>query len=125
MKRLTYRRWSEEETAVLEQCLDRLSIKAIARRLKRSELSVKVKAVRLGYSTQTTLDRYSMRYLAIQLGVDLNSVRWWIQRGYLKAKPNGKRRLSIRAKDFSSFASNYPKISSKFDREVVKWLAGQ
>lgn len=123
--RQTYRRWTTDETAILEQCLDRLSVKAIAKRLNRSELSVKVKAVRLGYSTQTTLDRYSMRYLAIQLGVDLNSVRWWIQRGYLIAKPNGKRRLSIRAKDFACFADNYPKISSKFDKEVVAWLAGR
>ena len=136
---LTYRRWTDEETALLERYLEsellggnfppkrraRLPIALAAKRLNRTEESVRAKAKKLGYCVQTTLDCYSMRYLAIQLGVDLNAVRWWIQRGYLIAKPNGKRRMSIRAKDFAQFIQDYPKISSKLDQEVVKWLAGQ
>lgn len=125
MRHLTYRRWTTDETALLERYLDRLPLTLAAKRLNRSEKSVRAKAKKLGYSVQTTLDCYSIRYLASQLGVDLNAVRWWLEKGYLTAKPNGKRRMSIRAKDFAQFVRDYPKISMKFDQEVVQWLAGQ
>ncbi|MGL4620521.1 MAG: hypothetical protein ACRCZS_15895 [Chroococcidiopsis sp.] len=123
--RQTYRRWTTDETALLERYLDRLPLTLAAKRLNRTEESVRAKAKKLGYGVQTTLDCYSMRYLASTLQVDLNAVRWWIQRGYLKAKPNGKRRMSIRAKDFAQFTADYPKISNRLDKEVVAWLAGR
>lgn len=120
--RLTYRRWSDAEVAILERLVERRPINVIARKLRRNPLSVKLKAKSLGCSTITTLDNYSMRFLAASLGVDLNAVRWWLKKGYLVATPNGKRRLSITAKDFAAFCSLRPDIVSKFNPEVIAWL---
>lgn len=122
MSRLTYKRWSRDEEARLEQLLEKMPLAQLAIKFNRSEKSIRAKAQKLGCGIQTSLDHYSMRYLASSLGVDLNTVRWWISRGYLNAVPNGVRRLAISASDFAAFCQKRPDIVSRFDREVLDWL---
>lgn len=122
MKRHTYKRWSSDEEAFLAESIERVPLPKIARRLKRNPLAVRAKAQRMGLSVRPTLDHYSMRYLAASLGVDFTTVRWWVQKGYLKATPNGVRRLAISAKAFTQFCQKRPDIVSKFDPELLDWL---
>lgn len=120
--RLTYRRWTRDEEARLEQLLEKIPLAVLAIKFNRSEKSIRAKARKLNCSIQTSLDHYSMRFLAASLGVDLNTVRWWVQKGYLAASPNGVKRLAISASNFAAFCQKRPDIVSRFDREVLDWL---
>ena len=86
-------RWTAEEEAYLERNLCRLSIVTLARKLRRSETAVVLKAKRLGIRKSD--EGYTSRSLALAFGVDDHKIVQWIDRGMLKAA----RRHTERAQD--------------------------
>lgn len=66
------------------------SYSQIARRMKRTEVSIKLKCKRLGIRITTTNATMSARDVAEQLGIPCSkTVSRWIRRGWLKAKDAG------------------------------------
>jgi hypothetical protein len=122
-KHTTYKHWTRDEEAGLERLLEKLPPAVLAHKLGRSETSIRAKARRLQCSIQTTLDNYSLRYLATSLGVNLRAVQWWVAKDYLTATQNGKRRKSISALNFARFCQERPDIVSKFDSQLLDWLS--
>jgi hypothetical protein len=100
-------RWTPEEIAYLENNLSRVSTKAMAERLGRTQTAVKLKAKRLHLNK--TQEGYTMRGLCLGLGCDHHKVQRWMERGWLK----GKRRQTERDRDIWYF-------SDKAIREFVK-----
>jgi RNA polymerase sigma factor (sigma-70 family) len=116
--------WGKEELAHLERLAEILPVSEIARRLNRSESSVRQKLNSLGYSCATQLDNYSILYLAKSLGASRSVVAGWIDSGSLKASRLSQRRWAVKAADFAQFCRNHPKLVAGFDRETLQWLTG-
>lgn len=75
--------WSESEVAYLEAHFHRLHVSTLARKLGRTVTAVALKAKRLGI--RKCGEGYTVRSLALALGVDDHKVVRWINRGLLRA----------------------------------------
>lgn len=117
-----FRRWSPNDTALLFAMAEVVPLCQIAKKLNRTERAVQIKAFCLGLSTYSSLDNYSAKYLAENLGMYPNRVGRWISRGLLVATKD-KSTWRIRAIDFANFCRENPEISSQFDQEIVTWLS--
>ena len=90
-------RWTAFDEQLLEREYGRTDTAAIARRLHRSLTAVKLKAYRLGLSSEGAEPRYSRDELAAGLGVTVYRVRRWVDAGQLRSEPHGGfRRAAIR-----------------------------
>jgi hypothetical protein len=76
------RAWTAAEQAYLEDSLGVVSIKQIARRLKRSHGSVCSRADKLGLSRRAK-EGYNMADLAKLFGESHHKIKRWMERGYL------------------------------------------
>lgn len=114
--------WNSEELAHLERFAETLPVCEIARRLNRSDSSIRRKLSSLGYSCATQFDNYSILYLAKSLGTSRSVVAGWINSGSLKASRLSQRRWAVKAADFAQFCRKYPKLVAQFDRETLEWL---
>jgi DNA-binding transcriptional MerR regulator len=83
LARTKERPWSEKEIAYLESHFHRLHVSTLARKLKRTTTAVALKAKRLGI--RKCGEGYTIRSLALALGVDDHKVSHWIDLGLLKA----------------------------------------
>jgi hypothetical protein len=80
---LSWKEWTVEENAYLEEHAGEMSIKRIAKTLKRSPDSVKHQIHRLQLSGEVTKG-YSMRQLQELLGVKHTRVQMWLSKGWLR-----------------------------------------
>ena len=111
-KRTAFRRWSNEEEDFLLQYAGSRNIHYLARRLKRTEKSVREKLAsmrigsRLGISARVT-DGHTQTELAEFLGRSPKTIQRWIEMGWLKGRYEGKHRkndtLRITDEDFRVF----------------------
>lgn len=77
--------WTPEEDALLEDLVRRYSLQEVARRLRRSLNSVKVRAVRLGLNVRAGREWYTKSDVCAILGVDGKWLQRRIESGALKA----------------------------------------
>lgn len=114
-------RWTKQEEMYLETNLHRMSIRAIAEKLGRSQTAVRSKAVSMGMNKHT--DGYTMRSLAQALGCTANAVARWIERGWLKGRRRQTDRLHdvwhFSDKDVRDFIRRHPE---EIDQRHVNWL---
>lgn len=109
--RQPWRTWSTKEIDQLINLVEQgYSYEQIARRMKRTEVSIKLKAKRLGIHITTTNATLSARDVAAQLGIGCGkTVSLWIRRGWLKAKNAGappRVLWRISWEDLTSFMEN-------------------
>lgn len=105
-----HRQWTPEETAYLRDHLGDVSVTKIARRLKRSVLSIKCRAKKLERSCRV-LDGYNVSALCGVFGLSHSRVESWIRRGLLgKAEGHGGHGGDIRFKEKNviKFIRQYP-----------------
>lgn len=116
------RPWLEDEVKLLEKLVETVPTSVLAQKLKRTESAVRLKAASLGFSVTSTLDNYSSRYLARNLGVNRDTTTRWIASGLLKAtKTKGQWMVSKR--DFAAFCQQHPEKVKGCDQEVIAWLS--
>lgn len=89
--RQPWRRWSAKETDRLIGLIEQgTSYPQIAKKLKRTEVSIRLRAKRIGVRITTTKATMSARDVATQLGVRCSkTVSRWITRGWLGARNAG------------------------------------
>jgi hypothetical protein len=120
--------WAEEEIAYLEKYAGIKPTTQIAKRLGRTDKSVRQKASRLGLTMELELDNFSAASMASFLGVTEGAVRRWIDLGYLKAsrrRMESRGWLCISLLDFRRFYRKYCLILpslAKVERENLQWL---
>lgn len=90
--RQPWRSWSAKETDKLIQLVEQgVSYPQIAKKLKRTEVSIRLRAKRIGVRIATTKATMSARDVAEQLGIPCSkTVSRWIIRGWLKAANAGR-----------------------------------
>lgn len=82
-------RWTREQDDRLKDLVGRLSDREVARRMKRSVNSVRVRVTRLGLSWRDRDGWYTASEAAEIMGVDRHWVLARIQQGTLRAEPAG------------------------------------
>jgi len=107
--------WTAAEVDLLERLVGTVSTATIAKRLRRSQVSVVNKLKRLHISRRVR-EGYTMRDLEVCLGEDHHKIRQWIASGWLRDHVQGTQRHDgngkdihrIREKDILSFVRNHP-----------------
>lgn len=126
-KRKTSRKWTSEDLAILEEYAESLpleeSLEELAKKLQRTPTAVQQKSSKLGYSTRSLLDNYTLTYLATNLGCCKHKVHRWIERGLLKARKTRLGKYAIKARDFAQFCDDFPTEINQFDPEIIRWLS--
>ncbi len=84
------KRWTPEEEMNLEILMHRMSVKALAKKLGRTETAIQRKAASLGITKCG--EGYTMHALADALGCARQTVALWVEKGWLK----GQRRKTAR-----------------------------
>jgi DNA-binding CsgD family transcriptional regulator len=100
------RHWTPEEVEQLELWAGVLPIERIAKKLKRSKMSIRQKACYSGLNLEPEYNNISAAKLASILQIDANTVRYWIHHGMLEAKKCGKGKSSswrIKMSEFKKF----------------------
>jgi excisionase family DNA binding protein len=92
--RQPWKSWSAKETDKLIQLIEQgMSYAMIAKKLKRTETSIRLQSKRIGVRITTTKATMSARDVAAQLGVKCSkTVSRWIRLGWLKASDAGAKR---------------------------------
>jgi transposase len=80
---LAWKTWNEEEVAFLREHSGSMSIKRMAKALKRSPDSVKHQLHRMQLSAEVN-EGYSIRQLQELLGVKHTRIQMWLSRGWLR-----------------------------------------
>jgi hypothetical protein len=89
------RKWTAEELEFVREHAGELSHSAIARRLKRTNYSVKAKVSQLALSLRVR-EGYSIDDLRSLLGVRASSVRRWVVAGWLRLQNDRVSETSVR-----------------------------
>lgn len=124
------RRWTAEEIAYLEKKCDRIPLKNIAKRLKRSTFSVRSKMQRLDLTIQSTEDFVSLMEFCEWVDVTPSKVRYWIRAKGFPARKRGKD-MKFQIEDFWKWAEQNKKYIDwdRFPRYVFlpepAWLDEQ
>jgi transcriptional regulator with XRE-family HTH domain len=130
----TRRKWSEEEIGILRSLAECELPSKIVSILKnqgfhRTEIAVKIKLRRLGFSTVTTLDNFSASEIARVCQLSASTVSSWIRKRGLKAEPVSSKLYAVRQKDLRTFLKNPPseiqKSIKKIDEESRCILLGR
>jgi excisionase family DNA binding protein len=105
-----FRRWDSKETDQLINLVEQgFPYAQIARKLKRTETSIRLRCKRIGVLVTTTNATMSARDVATQLGVACSkTVSGWIRRGWLRARDAGHKRplWRITWDDLTAFLEN-------------------
>jgi hypothetical protein len=84
------RGWAEDELETLRECLGSTSVRAIARRLRRSICGIQMQAKRLRLSRRMR-EGYSVADLSEAMRVGEHQVRGWVRRGLFGRLGHGER----------------------------------
>jgi len=126
----TSREWSDKDLQILSDNYGLESIKSLAKRLKRSQPAISVKASRLGLTV--TGQYYSLEILSRELGVSRDFIKRRISRGWLKASRSilpfryGKYPYIIMEDSIIEYLNTYPddldirSITSRFFSNIVR-----
>lgn len=95
--------WTDGDLGYLEAMIGRMSIKAIAKKLGRTETAVMVKAKRLG--VRKSGDGYTLRALCEGLGCDHHKVQRWIAAGWLRGSRRQSERVEAQGGDMWYFTA--------------------
>lgn len=115
--------WTKKEIVLLESLIESVPMPELERKFGRSRGAIEWKARRLGFgATRATLDNYSVKYLATELGTCHGTVQHWIRQGWLKARKVTPYLSAISATDFAEFCEHYPKRIKRFNIEAIEWL---
>jgi len=105
-----YQQWTEAEKQRLLSLTERCSLQEIATTLKRSEASIRSMLYRLGAEAQMGSHWCTPRVLAQALGVTVERVQMWINRGWLKTSTiriGNLTRNIIHGNDLAEFCNRY------------------
>lgn len=112
--------WNEEEIEILRKMWGRSSISNIAKKIDRTENSVKVKGQRLFGIKSEYVGLYTGADLARAIGVDNKMINYYLKKG-LKYRKSGRLNL-IKIEDFWKFAKEHKDLI-KFYNMVRKGLS--
>lgn len=126
-------KWHENELNTLYEMAEAYTVKQIAFRLKRrgyyrTEMAITLKLHHLGFSTRPILDNYSCGEIARNLCLHSNTVIYWVQKGWLKAKKRCSTCYQIKKQDLKRFLNNPPQSLrtkiAELDPQVISYLVG-
>ena len=106
----SYRKWSEQEIAYLQQSHATRTPRQLAAKLNRPESSIRAMMSRLGIYLRVEKDRFTKYTLASLVHVRPKVIQDWIDQGWLKAHREGTEklpRLIIKARDFIAFCKRH------------------
>lgn len=118
--------WNEEEIEILGKMWGRSSISNIAKKLDRTENSVKVKGQRLFGSKSEYVGLYTGADLARAIGVDNKMINYYLKKG-LQYRKSGRLNL-IKIEDFWKFAKEHKDLIKfyKIEKNIIpnepKWV---
>ena len=129
------RYWTEKEDNYLKENVDRFSEAKLAKNLKRSKNSIKVRLTRLSLSRRNRNGWYTLKETCEILGQGHHKVDRWIKQGILPAtyhhghKPqkNGSGYWHIMREDLATFIRHYPQelVGRNIDViQIVEILVG-
>lgn len=125
LKNPTCRFWTPEEEFFLDESAGILRTADIAKKLKRSTDSVRIKARKMGLSLHTNLDNISALELVKVTGISPRTIYEWIKDEKLKAtRSKGRKAYKIKLKDFADFVNKNPnrRAIKRVKKEVLEWL---
>src|SRR5688572_20805240 len=107
------RRWTQKEIEYLANNWGIATTEAVCRRLKRSHNAVQIRAVQLGVNRKSNVLNAST--VAEQMGVNMQTVRRWINLGLLRARrshngQDGKKWWQVRYEDLERFVREQVEI---------------
>lgn len=121
------REFTPEEVAVIEKWTGTRASRWIARKLKRSEMSVVLKQQRMHLSRRVR-DGYCVRDLEQCFGIGHHAIDRWIREGLLKAKHRGTDRagkqgdiFKVTDQDVKAFIRNNP-TAFRLDKVSQEWF---
>jgi hypothetical protein len=76
------REWTKQDETYLEANIHKMNIRAIAKKLGRTENAVRKRAATIGINKCS--DGYTLRGLALALGCDPRAIKRWIEKGWLR-----------------------------------------
>ena len=128
MHKTKARSWTAEEYQRLEEMAGIYPIGTIAKKLGRSEESVKNYAQRKGISLKITVDNFSAGQVAKLLKVQSSTVWYWLHTKKLKGRKSIKSntwRISCNA--LKKFHENYShsRIWNNISQEELDWILGK
>lgn len=101
-------RWTAEEIKYLKNKCDRIPLKNIAKKLKRSVFAVRCKMQRMGLTIQSTEDFVSLMEFCEWTGMAPARVRYWIRAKGFPARKRGKD-IKFKIEDFWKWAEQNKK----------------
>ncbi|MFH0423185.1 hypothetical protein ACHBIF_04135 [Streptococcus sp. A11] len=101
-------RWTAEEIEYLEKNCDRMPLRNIAKKLKRSVFAVRCKMQRLGLTVQSTEDFINLSEFCRESGISKYQVRYWIRAKGFPARKRGKE-MKLKIEDFWKWAEQNKK----------------
>jgi hypothetical protein len=125
--RRAYRVWTEPEQQRLLKLIDLHPIAEVAKLMHRSESSIWHMLYRLGANAKMGKDSFTKFTLAVALHVRPETVKGWINRGWLNAKEvetgRGKR-VVIDAEDFCEFCRKHTKdvVGNRLTKERLDFV---
>lgn len=130
------RLWTKEEDEYLLDRIGKASVKAIAYKLDRTEMSIKMRMYKLGVSNfRMATGAYTANELSKLIQVDPSTILRWIRLNGLKAKHNGKKSKGkyfyIQSSDFWEWAEhnkkhiNFSKIKPKSLLPEPDWFEAE
>jgi transcriptional regulator with XRE-family HTH domain len=93
LSRRKARPWTTGDLIYLEANLHQMSYEQLAQKLERTEAAVYLKAQGLGLNKSH--EGYTLRGLAAAFGVSVDTVKRWIDKGWLKGKRRQSRREQV------------------------------
>lgn len=119
------KRWTRADIEFVEDWYGRRTKKWIAKKLGRTERSVKSKALELGLSVMDADGMLCVREIADLLAVSVPCVQQWFARFYseLKARPKEVSVYRVTtAKKLIAFLDNHPRIARNIEPSRVEWV---
>jgi hypothetical protein len=124
------RRWTQEETLLLELWAGEVPTELIAKRLQRTKQSVTGKAVCMGIKLKPESNNFSLCTLARLIGCDHGAFSYWLKKGELIGRKTSKGRSGgtyrVKRENFKQFYLSHPRLSifKGVDPDVIKYLIG-
>jgi hypothetical protein len=125
------RRWTEGEDKYLLDFVGARNLRQIAKRLKRTVPAVRMRLGQLGTKRKLSArvtDGHTKSELAQYLHCGRRTIQHWIDRGWLKARYEGKNRvddtLRITDEDFRAFCKKHPHEISphRLPEDGLRWF---
>jgi hypothetical protein len=124
--------WNEDEIVLIEKYVNTMTLKMIESRLselnrergiKRSEMAIKLRLIRMGYSVKPTENWMCCRLWAVSLGITHGRVLRWIKDYGLHSEPYGIQ-FHVSRQSMCAFASRKPQQFASIAEDILAYYFG-